>query len=598
MKINYPWLQTYFEEKLPPPTELAEALTFHAFEIESVDGDVLDVKVTPNRGHDALSHRGIAKELSAILNIPLKHDPLRESVSLLPQTDAVAVSLPETGLCGRYIAGYLRGVKVGPSPQWLKERIESIGQRSINNVVDAANFVMFDLGEPLHAFDAGKFTKKGNQITVGVRNAKQSERITTLEGKEYELTTAHLVITDDGSDTPIAIAGVKGGKLLEVTPGTTELILEAAAFDGVSVRRGAAALKLRTEASSRFEQVLSKELPLYAMNAFAKLVLEVAGGEVVGFVDAYPEPQTVAPVTVSVSQINGLLGTHFSPKDVEGVFTRLDLPYIAKGETFTVHPPHERLDLTIPEDLVEEVGRIKGYENVPASNLPAASRQPEVSRVFALEDAIRENFLGRGYTEVLTSVFTEKGERAVLNKVDSVKPYLRESLLPGLTYALEKNVPNKGLLGLTSIKLFEIGTVWRNGKEETLVGTADEKSATEQSLEEAGKLLDVSVYKNYPLSTTVAYQPFSQYPAVLRDVSLFVPSGVSATDVEQVIRGVGTDLLVKVENFDVFEKGNQTSYALHLVFQADDRTLTDSEVSTIMENVTRALEGREGWKVR
>src|SRR3989344_590477 len=163
MKISREWLQTFFsseggpasggDKPLPEAQTLADALTLHAFEVESVEGDVLDVKVTPNRGHDCLSHRGIAKELSAILNLPLKKDLLRNPVELKPSTDAVSICIENPVLCQRYIAVYIKGVKVGPSPDWLKKRLQSIGQKSINNVVDATNYVMFDLGQPLHAFD-------------------------------------------------------------------------------------------------------------------------------------------------------------------------------------------------------------------------------------------------------------------------------------------------------------------------------------------------------------------------------------------------------------------------------------------------------------
>src|SRR3989338_5477413 len=248
MKISRSWLQTFFKDPLPEAKTLADALTFHAFEIESIENDVLDVKVTPNRGHDCLSHRGIAKELSAILNVPMKGDPLRMEVSLTPTTNEVSVSIDETQLCPRYIAGLIRGAKVGPSPHWLRNFLESIGQKSINNIVDATNFVMFSLGQPLHAFDAGQLSKK-EAYAIGVRRAKVGEKLLALDEKEYVLAENMLVITDRHADAAIGIAGVKGGKPAGISETTTDIIIESANFDGVSTRKTASALKLRTDAS-------------------------------------------------------------------------------------------------------------------------------------------------------------------------------------------------------------------------------------------------------------------------------------------------------------------------------------------------------------
>ena len=160
MKVSHNWLQTHFDTPLPEAATLADALTFHAFEIESVEGDILDVKVTPNRGHDCLSHRGIAKEVAAILNIKMKRDPLREPISLEPKSDAVKVVVENQKLCPRFTGAYITGVKVGPSPEWLRKNLEAIGQKSINNIVDITNYVLFDIGQPLHAFDGGKLSEK------------------------------------------------------------------------------------------------------------------------------------------------------------------------------------------------------------------------------------------------------------------------------------------------------------------------------------------------------------------------------------------------------------------------------------------------------
>ncbi|HEY4521013.1 MAG TPA: phenylalanine--tRNA ligase subunit beta, partial [Candidatus Paceibacterota bacterium] len=390
MKVSREWLQRYFEKPLPDAEKLADALTFHAFEIESVEKDILDVKVTPNRGHDCLSHRGIAKELSAIVNVPMKGDPLRMEVSLTPTTNEVSVSIDETQLCPRYIAGLIRGVKVGPSPHWLRNFLESIGQQSINNIVDAANFVMFSLGQPLHAFDAGQLSKKEG-YAIGVRRAKVGEKLLALDEKEYVLAENMLVITDRHAEAAIGIAGVKGGKPTGISETTTDIIIESANFDGVSTRKSASALKLRTDASSRYEQVISPDLCAYGMRAVADLILELAGGEIAGFVDEYPTKQERTAVSATTASINGILGSALTDADVGNALQRLDLRFTRSDDAFVVEPPFERLDLTIPEDIAEEVGRIVGYYTIKPSELPPLSKKPEINPDFFAAERARED---------------------------------------------------------------------------------------------------------------------------------------------------------------------------------------------------------------
>src|SRR3989344_5625104 len=239
MKVSKLWLDKFFDAgSLPAGRQVAEALTFHAFEIDSVtklghpmtkfEDWVLDVKVTPNRGHDCLSHRGIAKELSAILKIPLANDPFLDKSDLSKQTAEVTVDIHRTALCKRYIAGYIKGVAVGPSPEWLKQRLAAIGQRSINSVVDATNFVMFNTVQPLHAFDAGKL----GSLSLGVRAAQDGEVMIALDKKSYTLKDSMLVIT--AGDVPVGIAGVKGGMPAAIDESTKDIVIESANFDGVS----------------------------------------------------------------------------------------------------------------------------------------------------------------------------------------------------------------------------------------------------------------------------------------------------------------------------------------------------------------------------
>lgn len=608
MKVPREWLQTFFDTPLPSSAELADALTFHAFEIDGVENDVLDVKVTPNRGHDCLSVRGIAKEVSAILGQPMKLDPIRVPVELSPKTDAVSIAIDEPSLCRRYIAGYIRGVQVKPSPEWLQKALERMGQRPINNVVDATNYIMFHIGQPLHAFDAGQLVDKkvgtGESYAIRVRTAREGERMVALDDKEYTLTKDMLVISDAHADAAVGIAGVKGGAPAGITEETSDIIIESANFEGVSVRKTAQALKLRTDASSRFEQQISPELSAYGMRAAADLILELAGGEIIGFADEYPVAQEKQTASVSVTQVNAALGTSFTAEDIVDVFKRLDLAHIQTGDDFEVHAPFERLDLSIPEDLVEEIARLKGYEHVPATPLPPLSQTPEVNAEYAKSERIREFLVKEGFSEVFTSVFTTKGDRVVLNKVDGVRPYLRRDISESLQEALERNVRNKDLLGVKQVRLFEIGTVWKGGGEEVTVELAVEKKKGERTAEEYRTALgehlasnSADSYQGTAFTKTERYQPFSKYPFIVRDIALWVPAGTSAETVREMIISASGDLLVECRLFDEFAKDGRVSYAYRLVFQSFDRTLTDGDANERMESVNSAVQSA-GWEVR
>ncbi|HEV8677296.1 MAG TPA: phenylalanine--tRNA ligase subunit beta, partial [Candidatus Paceibacterota bacterium] len=543
MKISKNWLQNFFDGKLPATSELCDAITFHAFEIDGVEGkggdDILDIKVTPNRGHDALSHRGIAKEVSAILKMPIKADidPMgkgfADRFAQAPRTDAVSITLEDPALSPRYIAAYIKGVKVGPSPEWLKSGLEAIGQRSINNIVDATNLVMFNLGQPMHAFDAGKLEQKGGRYHIVVRRAKAGEKLLALDQKEYALDESTLVIADGNRDEAVGIAGIKGGTPAGITEATTDLILEAANFNGTATRKSSQQLKLRTDASARFEQGVSPELCAYAMENAIEIIKSIAGGELVSVADVYPSAQKETRVKVSVIKINRTLGSRLTGADVADVFSRLGFSYKEEGDEFEVVAPAERLDIMIPEDLIEEVGRIIGYDKIAGVPLPPPERAPETNANYLAAEKAREELAAQGYSEVYTSVFAEEGERAVLNKADSVRPFMRTSLISGLESALKKNIPNKDLLGLKEVKLFEIGAVWKGGKEVVMLGTIGEKEqASEKPLDpQDGK------YENYPLSKASQFAPFSKYPYIVRDIALWVPKEAESSEVEAMIRG-------------------------------------------------------------
>lgn len=635
MKVSYQWLQEYFEKPLPAPEELSQTLIFHAFEIESVEkvgeDSVFDVKITPNRGADGFSHRGIAKEISVILNQPLFRDSLRNKPDFSKKSQLLSVEIKDPILCRRYCASVIKRVRVGESPEWLKRSLESVGQRSINNVVDATNFVMFNLGQPLHAFDARKLSSSGGW-KIEVRSAQEGENITTLDNKEYSLNPAHLLIVDAQNNSPIGIAGVKGGKAAEVNSSTEDIVIESANFEGVSIRKTSQFLKLRTDASARFEHKLSPELAGYALREVVDLIVKIAGGEVEGYIDQYPSPFTQNPVHVSLFEVNKLLGLSLSSREVRDIFDRFGFLYTEQDGVFSVTPPFERLDLFVAEDLIEEVGRVYGYQHI-AAKVPEPKGSKEINKRFFYSEKIREFLVGEGFSEVLTSSFGNSGEVEMLNALASDKGWLRKNLRTNLDEALTRNVYNQDLLGLNVIKIFEIGTVFKKEGEHTALAWAmrsGDKKVEKSSLVELEKVLtdlekelgiSISVEKNngvfetnldvlieslstplsyesHPETSKIAYRPFSVYPVVLRDIAVFVPVGVSPEAVFTHIQEKAGDLFVRSRIFDIYEKEGQVSYAFRLVFQSTEKTLSDEEVNAVMVRVTETLNSQSGWKVR
>ena len=605
MKISHRWLQKYFDQPLPNVQILSDAFTFHSFEIEEIVDETMDVKVLPNRAADCLSHRGLAKELSAILEIPLKNDSFCEGLPVLKdnKTKHLFVKIEDSKTCLRYCGAYVHGVKVGPSPMWLKEALESIGQRSINNIVDATNYVMFDIGQPLHAFDAQKLTLKSGTYAVGVRNAKDGETITTLSGDEITLSQGTPLIIDGYSDIALGIAGVKGGSFAEVTVDTTDLIIESANFDGTTIRRSAQALKLFTDASLRFQNRPSPELVAHGMRDVLKLIMDIAGGDIVDLTDVYPTQPVITPVSNSRQNINGLLGSDFTNDEILSVFHRLGLGVRQEGDTFTVVPPFERTDLVIPEDLTEEVGRILGYDRVVSTELPPITGVPDQSRYRGIE-RMKDQLVGQGFIELSTQSFAKKGDIYLANPLDKTKPALRTSLKENLDDALVQSKYYSPLVLSTSEspKLFEIGTVFlKDGEHLELqmtervpewgegVGVVDNLSVAK--MEEYGKDY---VPNRYALS---AYKPFSTYPFISRDIALWVPESVSGDEVEKILKENGGELLIQCRLFDEFKKDGKVSYAFRLIFQSFDRTLTDDEVGKVMDSVTGVLKER-GFEVR
>ncbi len=783
MLVSYNWLQKYFEKPLPPAKDIAHALTFGVAEIESVEeknGDTLiDVKVLPDRACYLLSHRGIAKEVATLMNLQLKHDPFAEApMQLEPHSTAISAAVAEPPLSPYYGIALVRGVKVGPSPAWLKQALEGLGQRSINNVVDATNYVMLDLGTPLHAFDAHKTSGK-----ILVRKANEGEVIQLLGGAEKTLSGEETLITDAETDAPLALAGVKGGALAELTLETTDIILEAATFDPVRTRKTATRHDVRTDASKRFENSVAPELPSVAMVALVALIKDVAGGELDGYAEAAAPMAKPYVVGVSGELVRSALGLAVSdtdivralekiapvqqvnnPRDTALRFAREQLgkpyklgasisreapdlfdcssltawAYLHAGVTiprvsvdqfmcgapvekndlkpgdliffntkrehvniwyntvdfikgmpvpegvshvamyvgdgvciharktdgkvleeqldavearvecvgyrrmaedvphFVLKAPVERLDLRIPEDLVEEVGRIHGYDHVPATPLPDGRTQPEVLPVRYWSEVIRGALTQAGFLEIMNYSLRETGEVKLLNALASDKSSLRGNLADGMSESVNRSEYNLPLVGGEEVRTFEIGTAFAHDTESMCVCVAarakpgkkrDERTAA--ILTEAQDImlsacgvaelpftvtgetveLDISailtllpplqkMYPPLPLArTAIAYTPLSTYPFVLRDIALWVPAETDAVAVESVLRDHAGKQLVMLTLFDQFQKEGRTSFAFHLVFQSKEKTLSDEEVTGWVNTIVDAAQ-THGWEVR
>src|SRR5262245_22257596 len=402
---------------------------------------IFEVEVTPNRP-DCLGHLGLARELAAALGRSLGRDfmpPFTGGVEP-PGTDLVEVAIEAPDLCRRYIGAPISGVRVGRSPRWLRRRLFRAGVRPITNVVDVTNYVALEYGQPLHAFDLARIG--GRRIVV--RRARPGERLWCLDGETRSLTADMLVIAD--AERPVALAGIIGGEESAVTEATTDILLEAANFDGVSVRATSRALRLRTEASGRFEKGLSPEFALAGARRAAMLLAEIAGGRVhVGWADEYPRPQEPARVRFRPAQVDAVLGVHVPLREMESILRRLDFQVRVQDDgEWDLLPPVFRLDVSIPEDVAEEVGRMYGYDRVPPT-LPGARRthwRPLAPSLERRLDGVRHALAGAGLTEVVTPALTSgdlleglglgEGVMRVINPVADDQDALRTSLLPSL----------------------------------------------------------------------------------------------------------------------------------------------------------------------
>ncbi|RCK75311.1 MAG: Phenylalanyl-tRNA synthetase beta chain [Candidatus Ozemobacter sibiricus] len=441
---------------LPPEAPVGEDIV----KALGMDDVVFTIAITPNRG-DALSHLGIARELSALFNLPLHRNSLDDARGDGDIREQTAVTLEEPALCPRYGARIVRDVTVGDSPRWLRERLEKIGIRSINNIVDITNYVMMDIGHPMHAFDLDKLAEQ----RIVVRRAAAGEKLHCLDGVTRALDPSMLVIAD--ARRPVALAGVMGGEETGVTAATRHVLLEAACFDPVTVRKTAKALAMTTDSSYRFERGTNIDNVPIALNLAARLIRELAGGRPVGgLLDAYPAPPPLRRIMLRTRRVARVLGVDLKPAQIETLLLRLKFEVSREGETLWVGVPPFRHDIEQEADLIEEVARLYGYGNIPAT-LPTLFSQPVLpTPLQRLTGQVRTAMVDQGFHEIITYSFIpttiheslrEGPPLAIRNPLSEDQGHLRTSLLWGMIDALTRNIFNDEY----DLRFFEIGRVFR-----------------------------------------------------------------------------------------------------------------------------------------
>ncbi len=470
---------------MPPPAELEDVLNMHAFEVESVEereGDyIFDIKILPNRGASAQSYFGMAEEILAnAANFRVAPQPAERFISLQkllaeePQKKGsaagkrVTVEVKSPDRCARYIAAVFTGIKQGKTPEWIVTALYAAGQKPISILVDLANFVMLETGQPLHVFDTEKLTGEKNAAkTIVVRRAAAGERFCSLDGIAYTLTTEDLVIAD--STQALAIAGIKGGEYAGITTLTTDIILEAATFSGPHIRMTSQRLKLRTDASVRFEQSLDQSLAHFAVARFAELVYEYAGGTLQETVDYYPHPTEPHIIALDPAFMTAFIGADISTQQIKDIVIALGFSVTDGKMGAVVHVPSRRTDITTREDLAEEIGRIYGYENVPAVFPVSRSIAAENEPMFDLKNIVRDILCGVGFDEVLSYSMVSVARAGLfllpldgarealplLNPMSSERSHLRTTLLYSLADAAATT--NKYF---PAARIFELGKIF------------------------------------------------------------------------------------------------------------------------------------------
>jgi phenylalanyl-tRNA synthetase beta chain len=681
MKISIDWLKDYLDTDIPDSVavETLERIGLMTESREEKEGDViLDIETYSNRP-DTLGHLGMARELAAALGVGLKQEnwPLGELSS--KTSDVVDVQVWDEDLCPRYCGLVVKGVRVGPSPLWLRRRIEAMGLNPVNNVVDVTNYVLFATSQPIHAFDLAKLG--GSKIII--RRAKKGEKLLCLDGTELALETEMLAIAD--ASKPVALAGVIGGQESAVSEKTTDIFIESACFDPVSIRKTRKAAGIQTDASYRFERGADIAYPPQAARMAASLLSQFGGQAAGTLVDIYPQPRKKKEVILRHRRVAELLGVAVDEGFVKKTLEALEFSVeLQQPGIWRIKVPTFRVDIDREADLIEEIARFFGYENIPSALPPlkivppiAAGHEAKLSRLSGL-------LLHWGFNEVINFSFSDPEKEAALdsglqpveirNPISSKASLLRTVLLGGLMETAAWN-SNRGI---DTLRVFEVGNIFcraETGCRECLslgllcLGSVEEdprrakekekhpeagffflKGACEAALvhlryepfffqddehplfeqgrclalvyreEKVGRLGRVrkKIQDHFGLRQDVyaaefnlellfgkqprafAYSPVPKFPAIIRDISLLIPDGISYQDVKRAVEKLSIPILEDFRLVDryagkSFPQG-KVSLSFRFIYRHPQRTLLAEEVDKaeqqIINHLKRALEAQ------
>ena len=630
MKFSYDLI-----EKLIPTAkdraDLVETLTMKSFEAEKASKDTFNAEIPHNRYADAASHMGVAKEYAAITGKKVK-EPTGKKV-FPGKTGGVEVFVKDKELCPRYGGAAFTLTKKGITPAWMKKVLKDCGLRPINPVVDILNYVMLEIGQPLHAFDADRLHGK-----IIVRKAKKGEKITTIDNQKFTLDADMLIIADEKE--PQAIAGIKGGKYAEINPRTKKIIVEAANFDSVSVYKTSRKLDLVTDASVRFAHGMSPYSVKLGLERTRALLEEIIGAKFEGALDVYPREKSREIIGFSVDRFNSIAGLKLGRGDIEKSLKKLGFKITTpknKKEDFLVEVPPLRIDITLFEDLVEEVVRLYGLDRLHPEPPIVTIEQAKEEEVVVMKDKVKTAMYAAGYTEVYNYSFVSMGNKTsyeLENPLSENTKYLRQDLAVNL---MENLASNKRFF--EEVRIFEIGNVFdKEDGERLFLGIGLRSKSEDPFLEVKGvveKLMEkmgledfifrpkgvdlevesegetIGIVRISGRETAVAeidigalmrivsgeyeYREIPKYPAVMRDISLEMRKTAKVGEILTAIQDSGAKY---VEDVDLVDYYDPKRFTFRVIFQSKDRTLKDKEVSKELDRILAYLKKKFELKIR